>query len=272
MKSILITGATDGIGLETAKRLASQGHHLLVHGRNQDKLTKLVDTLKSVNNNLEISTYLADLSKFSDVIALVSSVKNDHEEIDVVINNAGIFKTSQPETESGIDVRFVVNTIAPYFISKSLLPLLAEDGRVVNLSSAAQASVDVLALHGKTGFSDEFQAYAQSKLALTIWSQELAKQLSDSQIMVSVNPGSLLASKMVKEGFGLAGNDLSIGANILLKAALSDEFIGKSGLYFDNDQGQFALPESDAQDQTKCLNIMKSLEEILKLYRIQMDS
>lgn len=272
MKSILITGATDGIGVETAKRLAVKGHHLLVHGRNQEKLSKLVDTLKSVNPNVHISSYLADLSRFSDVIALVRSIINDHETIDVVINNAGIFKTSQPETESGIDVRFVVNTIAPYFITKSLLPLLSNEGRVVNLSSAAQAPVNLLALQGKTAFSDEFQAYAQSKLALTIWSQELAKQLLKSQVMVAVNPGSLLASKMVKEGFGLAGNDLSIGANILVKAALSDEFIGKSGLYFDNDQGQFALPEPEAQDQNKCLNTMKTLEEILKVYKIQLDS
>jgi NAD(P)-dependent dehydrogenase (short-subunit alcohol dehydrogenase family) len=107
------------------------------------------------------------------------------------------------------------------------------------------------------------EAYAQSKLALTIWSRELAKQLPDGLVVVAVNPGSLLASKMVKEGFGVAGNDLSIGADILDRAALSDEFASASGKYFDNDAGRFAEPHADALDPQKSEKLMDVIEDVL---------
>ncbi len=84
---------------------------------------------------------------------------------------------------------------------------------------------------------DDMGAYAQSKLAITMWSRIMAEKLKDGPMIVAVNPGSLLASKMVKEGFGVAGNDLSIGADILTRATLSDEFANASGKYFDNDSG-----------------------------------
>ncbi len=109
----------------------------------------------------------------------------------------------------GLDVRFVVNTFAPYLLTQRLLPLLGPPGRVVNLSSAAQASVNPDAMRGTVKLAD-MEAYAQSKLAITMWSRVMAETLSDGPAIIAVNPGSLLGSKMVKEGFGVAGNDLRI--------------------------------------------------------------
>lgn len=233
-KTILITGATDGIGLLTAEKLAAHGHTVLLHGRSTDKLAAAA---RQVGGNPR--TYQADLSKMSDVIAMADAVLADYPVLDVLINNAGVLKTPVAETEAGRDIRFEVNTLAPYVLTRKLLPILPKSGRVINLSSAAQAPVDVAAMSRFKPMGD-MDAYAQSKLAITIWSAELAKELPDGPVVVAVNPGSLLASKMVKEGFGIAGNDLSQGADILIRASLDDSFADASGTYFDNDSGRFA--------------------------------
>lgn len=266
MKTILLTGATDGIGFETAKLLADQGHHLLIHGRSEKKLAAAHETLSALYPQVKIETYRADLSNFDDVKAMVEAITNDQGSIDIIINNAGILKTPDAITQDGLDIRFVVNTFAPYIITMALLALLSSNGRIINLSSAAQETISLAAMKGEQKVSEAFQAYAQSKLAITIWSQELAKALKPQQVIMAVNPGSLLASKMVKEGFGIAGNDLSIGADILKRTALSEEFDQASGMYFDNDSGQLALPHSDAQDQNKCNALMEALNAIIEKY------
>ncbi len=256
-KTILITGATDGIGLLTAQTLAAEGHRILLHGRNAAKLEAAAKTVGGTTEQ-----YIADLSKRADVDALAAALRKNHSQIDVVINNAGILKAPNPVTKEGSDIRFEVNTFAPYALTRDLLPILAKDGRVVNLSSAAQAPVDLEALLGRKTL-DDMGAYAQSKLALTIWSREIAKELPEGPVIVAVNPGSLLASKMVKEGFGIAGNDLSIGVNILREAALGDSFADASGKYFDNDSGQFAQPHSAALDAAHSADVMRAIQDAL---------
>ena len=258
-KTILITGATDGIGLETARKLAAEGHSLLLHGRSAQKLEKVAGELSPQTT---VQTYVADLSDLDAVAALAAQVKAEHRTLDVLINNAGVLRVPNATLPNGQDVRFVVNTIAPYALTKALLPLLGAQGRVVNLSSAAQASVSLQALQGKAGEMDAMDAYSQSKLAITMWSRAMAKS-DNGAMIVAVNPGSLLASKMVKEGFGVAGNDLSIGADILVRAALSDEIAGASGKYFDNDAGRFANPHADALDDAKCQQVVETIEGML---------
>lgn len=254
-KTILITGSTDGIGLLTAQTLAAQGHRVLLHGRKAVKLEAAANTIEG-----PVELYKADLSNMADVHALASDIRAKHDKIDVVINNAGILKAPNTVTKGGYDLRFMVNAIAPYVLTRDLLPIIAKDGRVVNLSSAAQAPVDLDALHGRRQLSD-MDAYAQSKLALTIWSREMAKTLPDGPAVIAVNPGSLLASKLVKEGFGIAGNDLSIGANILRDAAMDASFANASGAYFDNDSQQFAQPHAAALDAAHSAEVMQGLDE-----------
>ena len=257
-KTILITGSTDGIGLLTAKTLASKGHNVLLHGRSAEKLDAAA---KDVGGNAE--TYTADLSHMDQVHALAAAVRQQHNHLDAIINNAGVLKVSQTQTPDGYDVRFMVNTFAPYVLTRALLPVLASHSRIVNLSSAAQAPVDLDVLHGHKHV-DDMEAYAQSKLAITIWSQELAKELSDGPIVVAVNPGSLLASKMVKEGFGVAGNDLQIGADILCDAAIGETFASSSGKYFDNDRGTFSQPHAAALQPTHCTEVMQGIEAVVE--------
>ena len=262
-KTILITGATDGIGLETSKEFVGLGHKLLLHGRNPAKLESVSKALSSLTAGADTEYYVADLSDMAEVNALAKVVAEKYEVLDVLINNAGVFRTPEPVLENGLDVRFAVNTIAPYLLTQRLLPLLGKSGRVINLSSAAQAPVDPEALVGRVKLPDG-TAYAQSKLALTMWSRSMALSLGDGDpAIIAVNPRSMLGSKMVKEAYGVAGGDLRIGADILCRAALTDEFAAASGQYFDNDIGQFASPHPDALNPQKCEAIVRVIEAVL---------
>ena len=262
-KTILLTGATDGIGLETAKLLAIEGHQLLIHGRSPSKLETAEKALSELSGDVRIDDYVADLTNFSDVAGLADQIRKNHDRVDVLINNAGVYKVSDPITSDGLDARFVVNTLAPYLLTQHLLPLMGPRGRVVNVSSAAQAPVNLDALAGRIRL-DDMGAYAQSKLAITMWSRALAGRHPEGPAMIAVNPGSLLASKMVREGFGVAGSDLGIGADILKRAALSDEFAGASGKYFDNDEGRFAAPHADALNASKSERLIAAIEALLE--------
>ncbi len=238
-----------------AKTLAAEGHKVLIHGRNP---AKLAAAAKEIGGGAE--TYTADLTRMADVHALAAEVRKAHRQLDVLINNAGVLKTANRVTEDGYDARFMVNTFAPYVLTRALLPIIPKDGRIVNLSSAAQAPVDLEALFGRKQY-DDMGAYAQSKLAITIWTRELAKELGEGPVVVAVNPGSLLASKMVKEGFGVAGNDLGIGAAILQEAALDPRFATATGAYFDNDSGAFADPHAAALDDAHSKGVMDAIDK-----------
>lgn len=262
-KTILITGATDGIGFETAKLLAAAGHHLLIHSRSADKLARTHAELRDLDGAGKVETFRADLSKLDEVAALARALRAAHPRLDVLINNAGVYKVSGPTTVDGLDLRFVVNTLASYLLTQSLLELMSAESRVVNLSSAAQASVDLAALAGEKDLGDG-EAYAQSKLALTMWSFQLAQTLGpEAPVIVAVNPASLLASKMVKEAYGVAGHDLSIGAHVLVRAALDEEFAQAHGRYYDNDHQRFADPHPDALNPEKNRALVATVEKLI---------
>lgn len=262
-KTLLITGATDGIGLETAKMLAQAGHKVLLHGRNADKLQAAQAAVAAAAKGAETEGYLADLSRLDEVAALADAVSAKHKALDVLINNAGVYSVAETVTADGLDIRFVVNTLAPYRLTRRLLPLLGASGRVVNLSSAAQAPVDLQALQGQGSLSDA-AAYAQSKLAITMWSRHMAQELGEGgPVVVAVNPASMLGSKMVKDAYGVAGGDLRIGADILSRAAVSDEFADASGKYYDNDRHRFASPHTDALNAQKNADVVSAIEAVL---------
>lgn len=250
-KTILITGATDGLGRATAQKLANDGHRVIIHGRNAQKLQ---DTAAAIGAAGQVQ---ADLSDLTAVARMADQIVADHPRIDVLINNAGVFKTQNPRTAEGHDVRFVVNTLADVLLTRRLMPVMSADARVIHLSSAAQSPVDLKALQGRVPLQD-MPAYAQSKLAITLWSQHFADTSPDAPVQIAVNPGSLLATRMVREGFGTSGNDLNIGVDILTRAALSDEFAQASGRYFDNDAGRFGnrYPDAMAAEVAEVIDAM----------------
>ena len=234
-----------------------------MHGRNPSKLEEAEKTLSGLSDGGRVESYVADLSRMADVEGLAKAVAEKHVKLDVLINNAGVYSAPDLITQDGLDVRFAVNTIAPYLLTQKLLPLLGASGRVINLSSAAQAPVNPEAMAGRVKLPDG-AAYAQSKLALTMWSRSMALSLKDDgPVIIAVNPRSMLGSKMVKQAYGVSGGDLRIGAEILTRAALADEFATASGQYFDNDIGQFSSPHPDARDPQKSAEIVRVIEAFL---------
>ncbi|MEM8764317.1 MAG: SDR family NAD(P)-dependent oxidoreductase [Bacteroidota bacterium] len=265
MKTIIITGSTDGIGKLTARKLAKEQHQILIHGRNRDKIAQTVQELKDDCKNEHITGLCSDLSDFDSIQKMTSQMVETLSKVDVLINNAGVFKSPINRNADNLDIRFAVNLLAPYLLTQQLLPLLKKSyaPRVINLSSAAQSAVELDALKGKKNLSAQ-EAYAQSKLALTMWSFYLARKY-DYLNVIAVNPGSLLNTRMVQEAYGQYWSPADKGANILYQLALSEDYKNSSGKYFDNDSGVFANAHRDAYDIQKIQALVDKMNEIAPL-------
>ena len=262
MTKILITGSTDGIGRRAAVALAATGHDVVVHGRSA---TKLADAGAEVEGaaSTPVAAVQADLSTVHGTRSFIADLRRDHADLDVVVNNAGVFRSDTPISDDGWDLRFAVNTVAPYLLTAALIDSLPDTGRIVNLSSAAQAPVDLDGLTSGVAL-DQQLTYAQSKLALTMFSMELGRRrAADGPMIVAVNPGSLLATRMVHEGYGIAGNDVNIGTDILVRSAVGDDFATAGGRYFDNDARRFGDPHPDAMDSARCSALLEALDSLL---------
>ncbi len=268
MKTILITGSTDGIGKLTAKNLAAQGHRIYLHGRDSLKLKATIQELKTSTGNTEVFGEVADLSDLSEVVQFAKKLTTALPKLEVLINNAGVYHSKESFGKQGIDLRFTVNYLAPVVLTTKLLPLLkkSSDPRVINLSSAAQAPVSLKVLKKEEDVSAQL-GYAQSKLALTMWSFFLAEQEKELQVL-AVNPGSLLNTKMVQEAFGQHWSSADKGANLLTDLAVSNSFHGITKAYFDNDlgdpRGDFSKAHADAYDASKINALMTTTEAVLK--------
>ncbi len=262
-KTILITGSTDGIGKLAALKLAKDGHQIFIHGRNEEKLNNVITEIKKSSNQTNISGFIADFSDLDAVKSMAQKITNELPKLDVLINNAGVYKSSNDSNKDGFDIRYVVNYFAPYLLTRSLIPLLEKGNapRLINLSSAAQGPVDYSAMTGNTTINTH-SSYAQSKLALTMWSFYLAKQFPNI-VVIPVNPGSLLDTRMVREGFGRVWSPADKGADILYDLAVDEKHNNKSGQYFDNDKGGYGDAHPDADDPQKIKELINKTDSIV---------
>ena len=263
-KNVLITGSTDGIGKLAAIKLALSGHNIYIHGRNKDKLQTVLAEIKLKSKNDNIIGFAADLSEMEAVKQLVEDINGKLSHIDVLINNAGVFKSSKAYSDDGIDMRFAVNYFAPYLLTNKLLPLLEQssNARVINLSSAAQSEISYDSITGKENAAVN-SLYAQSKLALTMWSLFLARQRNHLTV-IAVNPGSLLNTNMVNEAFGQYWAPAEKGADVLYDLALADEHKYHSGEYYDNDAGRYSQAHPDTYDNNAVERLIEFTNNIIK--------
>lgn len=263
-KRILITGSTDGIGRLAAKELALEGHELWLHGRNKEKLETVIEELKKETGNDAIDGFMADFSDLTTVRQMADQVRERLDRLDVLVNNAGVFKAPISKLSNGWDIRFVVNYLTPVLLSHHLFPLLkqSEEARLINLSSAAQSPVSIQALQGHMELSEQ-EAYAQSKLALLMWSFYLAKKEQGLSV-IALNPGSLLNTNMVKEAYGTFWSSADKGAAIIKELAVSAKHAGVTGQYFDNDKGDYGQAHSDAYQSETVEHLVNSSYSILR--------
>jgi len=252
-RTVLITGATDGIGKGTARALAQRGARLLLHGRNADRLAATRDEIERATDNRRLETYVADFAELDQVRALAEQVSNRHDTLHVLLNNAGVgtvdgSSRDRAVNSQGVEMRFQVNHLAPFLLTRLLLPFLRKGApaRVVNVASIAQKPIDFDDVMLEQGY-DGFRAYAQSKLAMIMATIALAERLDSAEVTVNaVHPGSLLDTKMVREGFGAPQGPVEDGIEAELYLATAPELKGVTGRYFDRLQP--ARPHRQAED------------------------
>ena len=252
VKTILITGATDGIGKHLAKKLASEGHQIILHGRNPQKLELALQEVRAVSLRGRVSNYLADFSKLDDVYRFVEEIKRDFQSIDVLFNNAGLYAGKERKASAeNVELTFMLSVLIPYTLTTELSPLLekAPDGRIINTSSYMHHFAKVKDLD--FGFENNYNpglAYNNSKL-YTIWmTRYLARKffLRGSNITInSYHPG-LISTKLGNDScdektkkslFGRLmksfSKDLDEGIKTGYYLTLSEEITGLTGYYFD---------------------------------------
>jgi NAD(P)-dependent dehydrogenase (short-subunit alcohol dehydrogenase family) len=235
-KVFFITGATDGIGRIAANDLARSQKNatILIHGRNRTKLNQTVDEIQRLSGNKNIESYLADFSSLDEVRSLAHEVLSKHDSLDVLINNAGAGFAAPRYGKDGTEMRFTVNYLAPFLLTNLLLPAIkkAAPSRIVNVASAGQSPITFDDIMGEKKF-DGITAYTQSKLALIMFSIDLAEQLHPDHITVnSLHPGTYLDTQMVREsGISPLGSAKS-GAVAVEYLAVSPELKNITGKYF----------------------------------------
>jgi NAD(P)-dependent dehydrogenase (short-subunit alcohol dehydrogenase family) len=246
-KTIVITGATDGLGKGLATELAPSGARLILHGRNEEKGQALLEELRP-NASGELVWQRADLSSLDEVREL-ADVLSDEDRIDVLVNNAGV-GTARPREESaeGYELTFAVNYLAPFLLTRQLLPLIQRTApaRIVNVSSAGQAPIDfddVMLERDYTGV----QAYCQSKLALVMLTFDLAEELEGSGVTANcLHPGTYMPTNMVNQAGIDPVTPLEDGVAATIRLISSPEVEGVNGHYFDG-TGESA-PHPQAED------------------------
>jgi retinol dehydrogenase 14 len=243
-KTIMITGANSGIGKITALELAKMGHRIILVCRNQSKGEAVLKEMMEVSGNPNIDLMLCDLSSLKDVKRFSEALKAQVAEIDVLINNAGVMSHERQITEDGYEMHFQVNYLAPVLLTELLINQLARKGRIINLTSMAHRvgtiRFDDINLSRKFSM---LKAYSQSKLALTLYTYQLASRLKDHEIMVNcVHPGIIISNLGVykdKRTIDFFTGKLkrlftseSRGAETSIYLASSDQVEGLTGHYF----------------------------------------
>ena len=235
MKTVLITGATAGIGHETARQLLGHGYRVIVHGRTLIKATQAVDQLRTSFPSAHAEPVWGDLSIMAEVANLAEQVQTRARALDVLINNAGVYEHSRSLTIDGFELTMAVNHLAPFLLTKKLLKSLkaAPQGRIITISSSA---------HDKVGLQTEdfsfatelegYVAYATSKLANVLFTVALANRLSSFPVTAySVDPG-VITTRLLQVGWGITGDPVEQGARTPVYLATANDLAGMNGAYF----------------------------------------
>jgi NAD(P)-dependent dehydrogenase (short-subunit alcohol dehydrogenase family) len=229
MSTILITGATSGLGRYVAFELVRSGHTVLAHGRDPGRTGSLVEELRAEG---AAEGFVADLASLAQVRELGARVAGAHPGLDVLINNAGVGAGSpgsgREVSADGHELRLAVNYLAPVALTRALLPTLT--ARIVNVGSVGQEPVDFDDIEFTRGYNG-FAAYCRSKFALAAHTFALAEELADTGIAVNVlHPATFMDTAMVREGGVAPWSTVADGAPGVLAQATED--LG-TGRFFD---------------------------------------
>jgi len=265
-KTCLVTGGNSGIGKATALGLARMGANVVIVSRSKEKgeaaLTEII--AKSGNRNVELM--LADMSSQDSIRKFAGDFKVGHEKLHLLVNNAGVYLTRRTTTVEGLESTFAINHLGPFLLTNLLVDLLkaSAPSRIVNVTSDAHngAKVKFEDLQGEKKFSG-WQAYGQSKLAMILFTHELATRLDGTGVTVnSAHPGVVRTNfaknngGLVAFGFRLIGAFFispETAAKRILYVATSPDLEGVNGKYFTKMHAAKSSQESYDDDSAKRL-------------------
>ena len=226
---VLVTGSTSGLGREVARRLASRGAHVIVHGRNRERGMQVVAEIAAEGKG-SARFYSADFASFAQVREFGAAILRDYDRIDVLVNNAG-FGSAPDErllSEDGYEFRFQVNYLSHFLLTDLLLPRLRSStpSRIVQVSSLAQRPIDFDDVMIENDFSGG-RAYAQSKLAQVMHTFDLHEELRGTGIMInSLHPATYMPTGMVARLGVEPRATIGEGADAVMQLILSVEIEG----------------------------------------------
>jgi len=277
-RTILITGATRGIGYATAEALAQMGASVIVHGRDSSRVEKACEDLKRSARVGKIHGVVADLAALKDVRRLAREINQEHDRLDVLINNAGLVTRSRQETVDGLERQLAVNHLAPFLLTNLLLDKLiaAAPARIVNVSSMAhhRAAFDINDLNWKQRRYSGIGAYGATKLANILFTREIAHRIEGTGVTAnSLHPGVVATN--IFTGMGILGTLFGVvtrpfllpsrrGAETSVYLASSDAVDSVSGGFFDNSKP--VTPARDAMDDSTAQALWQLSERLTGLF------
>jgi NAD(P)-dependent dehydrogenase (short-subunit alcohol dehydrogenase family) len=247
-KVVLVTGATDGLGRGLATALASAGADVIVHGRSDERIAATVDEIAAAGGGERPRSYRADFASLAQVRSLAEQVSHTEGQLDVLVNNAGIGTTvpggdERMESDDGHELRFAVNYLAGYLLTRELLPLLERSApaRIVNVASGAQMAIDFEDVMLERDYSG-MRAYSQSKLAQVMHCFDLAERLGDRGVTVNcLHPATYMPTKMVTAS---PASSIEEGVRATMRLIADPALAGVSGRYFNGLREARADPQA----------------------------
>lgn len=240
-KTILITGATSGIGKATAIGLARMGAAIVFTSRNAQKGGSARDDIEKASGNPDIRVMPCDLSSLESVRTFCKEFRTHHPALHVLINNAGVWDFTRRESRDGIENIFAVNFLAPFLMTNLLLDLLKKSSpaRIINVASGLHhGGINFDDIESKRKFSG-MDAYRQSKLGIILFTRLLAKKLEGTGVTVNTAHPGMVATDLGRDAgffsksfFKLFGRPPHKGAATSIYLASSPELASVTGGYY----------------------------------------
>jgi len=273
-KVFMVTGATSGIGKALATQLANTGEIVILVARDMDRGNAVVQEITQKTKNWNLDLQLCDLSNMSSVNNLASVVKAKYNTINLLINNAGVYKRQRETTVDGYETMFAANHLGPFLLTNLLLDALTASGsgRILNITAPSTTQLDFDDLQGEKKFNS-LNAFGATKMANLLFTFELARRLEGSNVTANaIHPG-LSRSQLMKEAFAplklitwLLSSPPQKAAEDILKMATAPEFANVSGKFFHHGK-EIEAPAyaRDRNNQERLWEISERLTDISRI-------